>query len=173
MPTYTFSDLTDQRAFMRMWFARLFATTGNQMLMVAVGWQMYALTGSAWDLGLVGLYQFLPALLLTLVAGHVADRVRRGRIIALCLVAQACVAMVLMAATQGWSEAGFTTSWVSRDLLLGLSVLLGAARAAAVSAAESHERTWRLDHPTTLLRSRDSAPPYWGAKIRNAPIRGV
>ncbi len=42
--------------------------------MVAVGWQMYELTGSAWDLGLVGLYQFLPALLLTLVAGYVADR---------------------------------------------------------------------------------------------------
>ena len=82
----TFTDLTRQSAFMRMWGARLFGTTGNQMLMVAVGWQMYALTGSAWDLGLVGLYQFVPALLLTLVAGHVADRVHRGRIVAACMV---------------------------------------------------------------------------------------
>jgi len=57
-----FSDLTRQRAFMRFWVARLFGTTGNQMLMVAIGWQMYDLTGSAWDLGLVGLYQFVPAL---------------------------------------------------------------------------------------------------------------
>ena len=44
------------------------------MLMVAVGWQMYELTGSAWDLGLVGLFQFLPALLLTLVAGQPHDQ---------------------------------------------------------------------------------------------------
>ena len=50
MPSNTFTELTHQRAFMRMWFARLFGTTGNQMLMVAVGWQMYELTGSAWDL---------------------------------------------------------------------------------------------------------------------------
>ncbi len=137
MQDHTFSDLTRQRAFMRIWFARLFATTGNQMLMVAVGWQMYELTGSAWDLGLVGLYQFLPALLLTLVAGHVADRVHRGRIIALCLVAQAAVAMILMAATQGWSGSGFNASWVSRELLLGLSVLLGAARAFQMPAQQA------------------------------------
>lgn len=65
----TFSDLTRQRDFMRMWFARLAGTTANQMLMVAVGWQMYELTGSAWDLGLVGLFQFVPALLLTLLGG--------------------------------------------------------------------------------------------------------
>jgi MFS family permease len=88
MASYTFLDLTRQRSFMRMWFSRLAGTTGNQMLMVAVGWQMYELTGSAWDLGLVGLFQFVPALLLTLVAGHVADRLHRGRIVALCLLAQ-------------------------------------------------------------------------------------
>ena len=101
MTRLSFTDLTHQRAFMRMWFARLFGTTGNQMLMVAVGWQMYELTASAWDLGLVGLYQFMPALLLTLVAGHVADRVHRGRIVAVCLIAQAGVAMILVAATLG------------------------------------------------------------------------
>lgn len=46
---------------MRLWSVGSFATVGSQMLMVAVGWQMYDLTGSAWDLGLVGLYQFAPA----------------------------------------------------------------------------------------------------------------
>src|SRR5687768_8950358 len=119
MSTHTFKELTHQRAFMRMWFARLFGTTGNQMLMVAVGWQMYELTGSAWDLGLVGLYQFVPALLLTLVAGHVADRVHRGRIIAACLVTQAAVALILVAATQGWQLSGASHAWVSREHLLG------------------------------------------------------
>ena len=117
-----------------MWFARLFGTTGNQMLMVAVGWQMYELTGSAWDLGLVGLYQFVPALLLTLLAGHVADRLHRGRIIAACLLTQASVALILIAATQGW---GAPAGWASRELLLGVSVLLGAARAFQMPAQQA------------------------------------
>ena len=147
---------------MRMWFARLFGATGNQMLLVAVGWQMYELTGSAWDLGLVGLYQFLPALLLTLVAGHVADRVHRGRIVAACLVAQALVALLLVAATHGFH--GFaefakfigsgaiggpgevpgagsgTAAWqpfLSRELLLAASVALGACRAFQMPAQQA------------------------------------
>ncbi len=119
---------------MRMWFARLAGTTGNQMLMVAVGWQMYEITGSAWDLGLVGLFQFVPALLLTLVAGHVADRVHRGRIVAACLLAQGLVALVLMAGTEGL---GASVPWVSREWLLGLSVVLGAARAFQMPAQQA------------------------------------
>ena len=132
---------------MRMWFARLFGATGNQMLLVAVGWQMYDLTGSAWDLGLVGLYQFLPALLLTLVAGHVADRVHRGRIVAVCLVAQALVALLLVAATYGLTAfegsgaiAHSTVAgppFVSRNLLLGASVVLGACRAFQMPAQQA------------------------------------
>ena len=136
-----------------MWFARLFGATGNQMLLVAVGWQMYELTGSAWDLGLVGLYQFLPALLLTLVAGHVADRVHRGRIVAVCLVVQALVALLLVAATHGFhgfaefarftgagGAGSSTAAWqpfVSRDVLLAASVVLGACRAFQMPAQQA------------------------------------
>ena len=120
--------------YMRMWGARLASTAAQQMLMVAVGWQMYELTHSAWDLGLVGLYQFVPALMFTLVAGHAADRMHRGRIIAACLVAQAVVALVLLAATAGWAQAG---SWLGRDLLLGLSVVLGLARAFQMPAQQA------------------------------------
>ena len=79
--THSLRDLFRIGDYMRMWFARLSSTAAQQMLMVAVGWQMYELTNSAWDLGLVGLYQFAPALLFTLVAGHAADRLHRGRII--------------------------------------------------------------------------------------------
>lgn len=136
MPNHTFKELTQQRSYIRMWFARVAGTTGTQMLMVAVGWQMYDLTGSAWDLGLVGLYQFLPALLLTLVAGHVADRMHRGRIIAACFFTQAAVALVLIAATQGWGAAA-QAHWVSRGLLLGLSVWLGIARAFQMPAQQA------------------------------------
>ena len=94
---------------------------GNQMLMVAVGWQMYTLTGSAWDLGLVGLCQFLPALVLTLPAGHAADRGHRGRILGLSMAAQAATALLLMAAV--------LENLANRDLLLYVSVALGTARA--------------------------------------------
>ncbi|MCK7496932.1 MAG: hypothetical protein MZW92_43120 [Comamonadaceae bacterium] len=67
------SRLFSHRGFVRLWFARLAGTAGSQMLMVAVGWQMYDLTGSAWDLGLVGLLQFAPALAAG-AAGRARDR---------------------------------------------------------------------------------------------------
>jgi MFS family permease len=114
---------------MRFWWARVAGTTGNQMPMVAVGWQMYELTGSAWDLGLVGLLQFLPALLLTLVAGHVADRYDRTRVLALSMAAQAVIAVLLMAASHG--------HWASRGLLLWLSVALGMAKAFQMPAQQA------------------------------------
>ena len=70
--------LRDQHDYLRLLSARVTGGGANQMLMVALGWQMYDLTASAWNLGLVGLAQFLPALLLTLPAGHLVDRHDRG-----------------------------------------------------------------------------------------------
>lgn len=128
-PATGFRDLLAQRAYMRFWGTRLFGTAATQMLMVAIGWQMYDLTGSAWDLGLVGLYQFAPALLLTLAAGHVADRFDRARIVACCLAIDAATAVVLVGATQG--------GWAGRELLLGVSVLLGMVRAFQMPAQQS------------------------------------
>lgn len=122
-------SLLRHRAFMRFWFARLAGTAANQMLMVAIGWQMYDLTASAWDLGLVGLMQFMPSLLLVLVAGHVLDRHHRARILAACMALQAGVAAALaLAAWQGWA---------SRELLLALSVLIGTAKAFQLPAQQS------------------------------------
>ena len=166
----TFTDLTRQSAFMRFWGARLFGTTGNQMLMVAVGWQMYALTGSAWDLGLVGLYQFVPALLLTLVAGHVADRLHRARIVASCMVVQALVAGVLMAATMGWTSGGVALSWASRELLLGVSVLLGVARAFQMPAMQALTPT--LVPPAMLPRAMAFSSAGMQAAVIGGPALG-
>jgi MFS family permease len=115
------ASLFRHRAFMRLWCSRLFGTTANQMLLVALGWQMYDLTHSAWDLGLVGLLQFLPALCLVLVAGQVVDRLHRGRIVAACMAAQTLIAALLV-----W---GSTTHTVSRELLLFVSVAVGTVRA--------------------------------------------
>jgi len=117
------------RAFILFWLARLAGTAGSQMMMVAVAWQMYDLTSSAWDLGLVGLLQFLPALILTLAAGHAADRYNRGRIVAACMVALTLVAIVLVAASHG--------EWASRELLLALSVALGTIKAFQMPASQS------------------------------------
>ena len=114
---------------MRLWYSRLASTGANQMLMVAVGWQMYELTGSAWDLGLVGLLQFLPALLLVLVAGHVVDRFHRARIAALCMLAQVGLAGVLGASSH-WH-------WASRELLLAISVGLGTVKAFQMPAQQA------------------------------------
>jgi MFS family permease len=115
--------------FVRFWFARVLGTGANQMLMVALAWQMYDLTSSAWDLGLVGLYQFVPALLMTLPAGHLADKLHRGRIFALCMLVQALAALMLMAGT----ESGL----VSRELILALSIALGMARAFQMPAQQA------------------------------------
>jgi hypothetical protein len=99
------------------------------MLLVAIGWQMYDLTGSAWDLGLVGLLQFLPALALVLVAGHVVDRHHRARIVALCVAGQGLVALVLAAAP--------FDAVAQRTLLLALSAVLGAVRAFQMPAQQA------------------------------------
>ena len=113
--------LTQYRAFMQLWLARIASVSASQMLLVALGWQMYDLTGSAWDLGLVGLAQFVPALVLTLPAGQWIDRHHRGRILAGCLAVQ-----VAAAAALAWGSAA---GWMNREALLAVSVVLGALRA--------------------------------------------
>ena len=123
------TSLFSHTAFIRLWFSRLAGTAASQMLMVAIGWQMYDLTRSAWDLGLVGLFQFLPALLLVLVAGHVVDRFHRARIVMVCMVAQALVAAALCL--------GAWNGWASRELLLMLSVVLGMVKAFQMPAQQA------------------------------------
>jgi MFS family permease len=66
-----------------------------QMQGVAVGWQIYTLTNSALFLGLVGLAQFLPMFLLTLVVGHVADRYDRRTVARICQITEGLAAVVL------------------------------------------------------------------------------
>src|SRR6478736_4815931 len=95
--------LRDQGDYLRLLAARVSGGGANQMLMVALGWQMYDLTSSAWHLGLVGLAQFLPALLLTLPAGHLADRHDRRLLLAASLSLQGAVALCLaLGSARGW-----------------------------------------------------------------------
>lgn len=75
--------------------ARLCGTIGIQVQSVAIGWQVYARTGDAMDLGWVGLSQFLPLALLSLHAGNVADRSDRRRIVVLTRLVYALGSLAL------------------------------------------------------------------------------
>jgi MFS family permease len=154
--------LFSHRAFVRFWLARLSGTTANQMLMVALAWHMYDITSSAWDLGLVGLFQFVPALLFTLPAGHVADRLHRGRIFAGCMATQALAALLLLAAIYGH----FST----RELILGISVLLGLARAFQMPAQQA--LTPQLVPPLLLQRAVTISASAMQAAIICGPALG-
>jgi MFS family permease len=117
------------RSFTFFLWTRLAGNTANQMLLVALGWQMYDLTGSAWDLGLVGLFQFMPAIVLTIPAGQLVDRADRRAVLAASLTLQLFVAGVLMLGSAG--------HWIARDLILGLCVALGTARALQAPAQQA------------------------------------
>src|SRR5262245_51346658 len=93
--------------FRRYIVGRFFATVAVQMQTVAVGWQVYALSGDPLDLGLIGLSQFLPFLALVLVAGQVADMYDRVRVQTVCYALQAICALFLLSFT--WS--GLRVVW--------------------------------------------------------------
>ena len=125
----TLRRLLRQGAFMRFWLARCLGLTANQMLMLAVSWYVYDLTGSAMDLGWVGLIQFVPALLMTLPAGHVVDRHHRARVFALCLGLQALVALVLLVSVE--------EQRIGRELVFVLAGVLGIVRAFQMPAQQA------------------------------------
>ena len=121
--------LLQRRPFVWFLAARSLAGIANQMLMGALAWNMYDLTGSAWDLGLVGLFQFVPALIMTLPAGHAVDRWSRLGIFKWCALVQGLAAAVAATAILLHAD--------SRELILILSVVLGLARAFQMPAQQA------------------------------------
>lgn len=101
-------SLLQHRAFVQFWFARIASGFGFQMLSVAVAWQIYAITGRALDLGLIGLVQFFPSVLLALPAGHVADQFERRRVVLIGQIVEWCAisALALLSFTHRIHEAG-------------------------------------------------------------------
>lgn len=88
--------------FVRYQLARFFVVFALEMQSVAVGWQIYEITKSPLDLGLVGLAQFLPGILLFLVSGHAADRHDRRNLLLCCYVGfSACSSMLFFTAFHG------------------------------------------------------------------------
>jgi len=109
--------------------ARFLTTLAVQMQSVAIGWQVYAITGDPLDLGLIGLAQFLPFVVLVLPAGQVADRHDRRMIIALCYVVETVCAGLLLA----YSIAGIGDVWP----VFAVLVLFGCARAFAMPTGQA------------------------------------
>jgi MFS family permease len=87
------------RAFTMFWIGRIVSILSFQMLVVAIGWQLYTLTGSALDLGLLGIAQFVPMFVLTPLVGHVADRYDNRYILLICQLGEACAAAILAVGT--------------------------------------------------------------------------
>ncbi|KOF18881.1 MFS transporter [Ensifer adhaerens] len=83
----------------RYFFSRFLAYFAIQIISVAVGWQIYDLTRDPFDLGLIGLFQFLPSLVLILVTGSVADRYNRRMIMGICMVISTLCAVALLMLT--------------------------------------------------------------------------
>ncbi len=92
-------DLVADRPFLFFLLSRSLSRFSSQIGAVAIGWQIYDLTGSAFHLGMVGLVQFLPTALLVFVAGHAADRFERKRVVQACLLVEALTALFLAGST--------------------------------------------------------------------------
>jgi MFS family permease len=101
--------------------SRSLSRFSSQIGAVAIGWQVYDLSGSAFDLGMVGLVQFLPTALLVFVAGRAADRFERKRVVQVCQVAEALTALFL-----GW---GSYAGWLTEVHIFIATFVLGTAGA--------------------------------------------
>jgi predicted membrane channel-forming protein YqfA (hemolysin III family) len=117
------------RGFLLFWLSRLLATFAAQVLSVAIAWQIYDLTHNPFDLGLVGLVQFAPALLLVLVTGSVSDRYNRRIIVAICQFVEAACGLTFLVLT---ARGAISPAWI-----FSILAVFGVARAFMNPAASS------------------------------------
>jgi MFS family permease len=101
--------------------SRSLSRFSSQIGAVAIGWQVYDMTGRAFDLGMVGLVQFLPTALLIFVAGQAADRFERKRVMQVCQLAEAATALFL-----AW---GSYAGWLAELHIFIATFVLGTAGA--------------------------------------------
>ncbi|BCS52729.1 MFS transporter [Geobacter sp. SVR] len=142
--------------------ARGAATIAYQMAGVAVGWQVYDLTKRPFDLGLVGLVQFIPSLLLVLYVGHAADRYDRRRIVSLAQLAEAAALVGLLLATLVFG--------VSRDTILLFVFALGIGRAFDYSTMQTLVPS--LVEPEALPRAMAASASVKQAATIAGPLLG-
>ena len=125
----SFKELFSYKSFCIFWCVRFLGISAYQILTVAVAWQLYVITSSALDLGLFGLFQFLPALIFALPAGQAVDRYNRVHIVTLCLIVQAGVGACLYLTT--------VQDFISRDIIFLMALFLGLTRSFQMPAQQS------------------------------------
>lgn len=151
-------SLFQHRSFVAFWLARTTSSFGFQMLSIAVGWQIYSITGRAWDLGLIGLVQFLPAVLLALPAGHVADQFDRRRVVLFGQLTEWIAIAVL---------AGLTLAHKTDEvIILGLVFIISVAR--TLEAPSLQSMLPALVPPAMLARATAAN----GASMQTASMLG-
>ncbi len=123
MPTPSLVDdrLLKQPSYLKFVVSRVFSSLAFQSVTISLGWLVYDRTHNAFDLGYLGLAQFLPMVLLTFLVGHVADRFDRRRI------GLACQLIETLAV--GFLGVGQLMGWLSVPLIFGAVAVLGAAQA--------------------------------------------
>jgi MFS family permease len=109
------------RAFTMFWIGRIVSVLSFQMLVVAVSWQLYVMTDNPFDLGLLGIAQFLPMLVLTPLVGHIADRYDNRAVLLICQLGEALAAALL--------ALGTAMGWLDPWAIYLIMVLVGAGRA--------------------------------------------
>jgi MFS family permease len=116
--------------FRSLWLARLATTIAQMAMVIVIGWQVYDIARAtmpireaAFQLGLIGLVQFVPLFVLTPISGWTADRLDRRHIARAVILLEMLCAIILFVAT--WE--GF----ISLPILFGVAALLGVARAFA------------------------------------------
>ncbi|WP_226381768.1 MFS transporter [Falsiroseomonas ponticola] len=109
--------------------SRIISAMAVQVQVVAVGWQVYDLTDSAFALGLVGLVQFLPVLLLTPLTGEVADRFDRRLVVGICRALTGLAALALTLASHG--------GWVTSSTIFAFVAVIGATRGFEMPAQQA------------------------------------
>jgi MFS family permease len=115
------ATLRGNPSFVRLWCVRTATTGAYQMQGVAIGWQLYEMTGNPLDLGIIGLVQFLPLVGFSPLIGQVADRYDRRRVAAICQIIRALCAAALAFGTLG--------GWLGRETIFAIVFLAGSARA--------------------------------------------
>ena len=157
-------------SYARFFFARFLASFAIQIISVSVGWQMYEQTQNTLYLGLIGLFQFLPSLLLILITGSVADRHSRRMIVSICMIISALCAAALLALT----IADAFSPWPVFAILIvfGIRARLHGARRAVAGAEPRSGPGSRQRHRLEFLlladgchsRPRRRRPAVWAER---------
>ena len=155
MRAYLIPSFAREEPYRRYWLGETATVLAYQMLAIAIGWQIYALTDSALSLGLIGLAQFLPQFVLALAAGHVADRYDRRIVVLLCQALKCGVALAL-----AW---GSYSGTVTGRLMYLYAFLVGTA-----SAFQSPSLRSML--PTLVPRTLLPRCLAWSGAVRKVSV---